>query len=139
MLECLGMPLPLHEKQAVDCLTATNFTFLFAPAYHPAMKAVMPIRGAMLVRTVFNVLGPLTNPAAPPYQLIGAYSKKAARLMAETLAGMQKARTEDLPAPQFPRYFDVGINYRVAESLGFNIAGEAELKSALSESGGLTQ
>ncbi len=92
MLECLGMPLPLHEEQAVACLEATGFTFLFAPAYHPAMKAVVPIRGALSVRTVFNVLGPLTNPAAPPYQLIGAYSKKAARLMAETLAGMPIGR-----------------------------------------------
>ena len=88
MLECLGMPLPLHEKAAVACLEATNFTFLFAPAYHPAMKAVVPIRGAMAVRTVFNMLGPLTNPAAPPYQLIGAWSERAARLMAEALAGM---------------------------------------------------
>ena len=88
MLECLGMPLPLHEQAAVDCLEATNFTFLFAPAYHPAMKAVVPIRGALSVRTVFNVLGPLTNPAAPPFQLIGAYSKAAAKLMADTLAGM---------------------------------------------------
>jgi len=92
MLECLGMPLPLHEQQAVDCLQATNFTFLFAPAYHPAMKAVVPIRGALAVRTVFNVLGPLTNPAAPPYQLIGAYSKEAAKLMADTLAGMPLER-----------------------------------------------
>lgn len=88
MLECLGVPLPLHEKEAVACLQATNFTFLFAPAYHPAMKAVMPVRGALSVRTVFNVLGPLTNPAAPPFQLIGAYSKEAAKLMADTLAGM---------------------------------------------------
>jgi len=88
MLECLGMPLPLHEQAAVDCLEATNFTFLFAPAYHPAMKAVVPIRGALSVRTVFNVLGPLTNPAAPPFQLIGAYSKAAAKLMADTLKGM---------------------------------------------------
>jgi len=92
MLECLGMPLPLHEAAAVDCLRATNFTFLFAPAYHPAMKAVVPIRGALSVRTVFNVLGPLTNPAAPPYQLIGAYSKEAAKLMAETLSGMPLER-----------------------------------------------
>ena len=92
MLESLGMPLPLHEAQAIDCLRATNFTFLFAPAYHPAMKAVVPIRGALSVRTVFNVLGPLTNPAAPPYQLIGAYSKEAAKLMAETLAGMPLER-----------------------------------------------
>jgi len=92
MLECLGMPLPLREKEAVDCLNATGFTFLFAPAYHPAMKAVVPIRGALSVRTVFNILGPLTNPAAPPFQLIGAYSKEAARLMADTLAGMPLER-----------------------------------------------
>ena len=88
MLESLGMPLPLHEKEAIECLAATNFTFLFAPAYHPAMKAVVPIRGALAVRTVFNILGPLTNPAAPPYQLIGAYSKETANLMADALAGM---------------------------------------------------
>ena len=92
MLECLGMPLPLREKEAVAGLEATNFTFLFAPAYHPAMKAVVPIRGALSVRTVFNILGPLTNPAAPPFQLIGAFSKEAARLMADTLAGMPLQR-----------------------------------------------
>ena len=92
MLECLGMPLPLDEEQAVACLQDTGFTFLFAPAYHPAMKAIMPIRGALSVRTVFNVLGPLTNPAAPPFQLIGAYSKEVARLMADTLAGMPLER-----------------------------------------------
>ena len=92
MLECLGMPLPLHALEAVACLEATNFTFLFAPAYHPAMKAVVPIRGALSVRTVFNLLGPLTNPAAPPFQLIGAYSKDAAKLMADTLAGMPLER-----------------------------------------------
>jgi anthranilate phosphoribosyltransferase len=92
MLECLGMPLPLDEKQAVACLQDTSFTFLFAPAYHPAMKAIMPIRGALSVRTVFNVLGPLTNPAAPPFQLIGAYSKDTAKLMADTLAGMPLQR-----------------------------------------------
>jgi anthranilate phosphoribosyltransferase len=56
------------------------------------MKAVVPIRGALSVRTVFNVLGPLTNPAAPPFQLIGAYSKEAAKLMAETLSGMPLER-----------------------------------------------
>lgn len=88
MLECLGMPLPLHEAEAVACLEATGFTFLFAPAYHPAMKAVVPVRGALAVRTVFNMLGPLTNPAAPPFQLIGAWSKDAAKLMADALAGM---------------------------------------------------
>ncbi len=92
MLEFLGMPLPLLEEDAVRCLEATGFTFLFAPAYHPAMKAVVPIRGALAVRTVFNVLGPLTNPAAPPFQLIGAYSKDVAKLMADALSGMKLER-----------------------------------------------
>lgn len=88
MLECLGMPMPLDAAASVDCLGALNFTFLFAPGYHPAMKAIMPVRGALGVRTVFNILGPLANPAAPPYMVIGAYSPEIARLMADTLAGM---------------------------------------------------
>lgn len=92
LLERLGMPLPLAEAAAMASLEALNFTFLFAPAYHPAMKAVVPVRGALGVRTVFNLLGPLTNPAAPPFQLIGAFSPDAARLMAETLAGMPLER-----------------------------------------------
>ena len=88
LLEALGLPLPLDEKSAGDCLAATGFTFLFAPHYHPAMKQVAPVREALGVRTVFNILGPLTNPAEPPYGLIGAYSSESAALMAETLAGM---------------------------------------------------
>jgi anthranilate phosphoribosyltransferase len=88
LLEALGLPMPLDEKAAGDCLAATGFTFLFAPHYHPAMKEVAPVRRALGVRTVFNLLGPLTNPAEPPFGLIGAYSSDAARLMADTLAGM---------------------------------------------------
>ena len=88
LLECLGLPLPLDEKRSGECLAATGFTFLFAPHYHPAMKEIAPVRRALGVRTVFNLLGPLTNPAEPPFGLIGAYSRDAARLMAETLAGM---------------------------------------------------
>jgi anthranilate phosphoribosyltransferase len=88
LLEALRLPLPLDEQQAGACLAATGFTFLFAPHYHPAMKEIAPVRRALGIRTVFNLLGPLTNPAAPPFGLIGAYSREAARLMAETLAGM---------------------------------------------------
>jgi anthranilate phosphoribosyltransferase len=88
LLECLGLPLPLDEERAGKCLAATGFTFLFAPHYHPAMKEIAPVRRALGVRTVFNLLGPLTNPAEPPFGLIGAYSRDAARLMAETIAGM---------------------------------------------------
>ncbi len=92
LLEALGMPLPLDSVAAVGCLEALGFTFLFAPAYHPAMKAIAPVRGSLGVRTVFNLLGPLTNPAAPPYQLIGAFSRQAAALMADTLSGMPVTR-----------------------------------------------
>ena len=88
LLECLGLPLPLDEKSAGDCLAVTGFTFLFAPHYHPSMKEIAPVRRALGVRTVFNMLGPLTNPAGPPFSLIGAYSSDAAKLMAETLSGM---------------------------------------------------
>lgn len=125
LLEHLGMPLPLDGDAAMASLAALNFTFLFAPAYHPAMKAVMPVRGAMGVRTVFNMLGPLTNPAAPPFQLIGAFSREAAGLMAETLAGMPIERAfvvhgepgwdEATPVGEFLLY-DVTPG-RVAESV----------------------
>ncbi|MFU8820096.1 MAG: anthranilate phosphoribosyltransferase [Gammaproteobacteria bacterium] len=89
MLEALGMRLPPDEGAAVACLEATGYTFLFAPYFHPAMKALAPVRRAMGVRTVFNLLGPLTNPAAPPYLLLGAFSPAAARLMAEAMAGFE--------------------------------------------------
>jgi anthranilate phosphoribosyltransferase len=92
VLEQLGLPLPLDETRAGACLTATGFTFLFAPHYHPAMKAIGPVRQALGVRTLFNVLGPLTNPAAPPYMLVGAYSEAMAELMASALAGLPGVR-----------------------------------------------
>jgi anthranilate phosphoribosyltransferase len=89
MLEALGMRLPRDEAAAAESLERTGYTFLFAPYFHPAMKALGPVRRAMGVRTVFNLLGPLTNPAAPPYLMLGAFSPEAARLMAEALAGME--------------------------------------------------
>jgi anthranilate phosphoribosyltransferase len=92
LIEQLGLALPLDEHRAAACFTATGFTFLFAPYFHPAMKALAPTRAALGVRTVFNLLGPLTNPAAPRYQLIGAYDEATAALMAETLAGMPGER-----------------------------------------------
>jgi anthranilate phosphoribosyltransferase len=93
VLEALGLKVPLDAKEAGECLAASNFTFLFAPHYHPAMKAVASVRSALGVRTIFNILGPLTNPAAPPFHLIGAFSLEIARLIAQTLAGMENERT----------------------------------------------
>jgi anthranilate phosphoribosyltransferase len=92
VLAALGLPMPLDESAAAEALARLGFTFLFAPHYHPAMKHIAPVRQALGVRTVFNILGPLANPAAPPYHVIGAYSETAASLMAETLAGMPITR-----------------------------------------------
>jgi anthranilate phosphoribosyltransferase len=92
LIEALGFKLPLDERQAAECFAATGFTFLFAPYYHPAMKSLAPIRTALGVRTVFNMLGPLTNPAMPRFYLIGAYSAATAELMADTLTGMDVTR-----------------------------------------------
>ena len=88
LLEALGLKLPLEESAAAACLAATGFTFLFAPHYHPAMKAIAPVRAALGVRTVFNLLGPLTNPSEPPFHVIGAWDRATARLLADALAGM---------------------------------------------------
>lgn len=92
LIEQLGFKLPLDEAQAGRCFAATGFTFLFAPYFHPAMKTLAPVRTALGVRTVFNMLGPLTNPAAPRFRLIGAFDAATAELMASTLAGMELER-----------------------------------------------
>ena len=63
VLEALGMPIELGPELAVECLRQTGFVFLFAPLYHPAMKALGPLRRALGFRTIFNLCGPLTNPA----------------------------------------------------------------------------
>jgi anthranilate phosphoribosyltransferase len=89
VLEALGLPMPMDEGQVARLFETTGFTFLFAPYYHPAMAAIMPVRRALAVRTVFNILGPLTNPAAPPNMVIGAFDAAAAALMAGALAGLE--------------------------------------------------
>src|SRR5579863_3057470 len=93
MLEALGIGIPADARAAAECLTATGFTFLYAPHYHPATRALAPIRAALGVRTVFNILGPLVNPAQPPLHLIGAFSLEMARLMANTFSGLPIERT----------------------------------------------
>jgi anthranilate phosphoribosyltransferase len=86
VLEALGIPVGLTPPQAADSLRSNHFAFLHAPSLHPAMKAVMPVRKSLGVRTVFNLLGPLTNPAGASAQVMGVYAPQAVPLVAETMA-----------------------------------------------------
>jgi len=92
VLETMGIPVHHGAEAASRALEELGFVFLFAPNYHPAMKHIMPIRRAMGVRTVFNVLGPLSNPARPQFQVVGAFSLEAAETMAHALSGLDITR-----------------------------------------------
>ena len=85
LLDKLGVRLDVSPEQARRCLDEENVCFLFAPHYHSAMRHAMPVRNALKTRTIFNVLGPLINPARPTYQLMGVYSPALVEPIAETL------------------------------------------------------
>jgi anthranilate phosphoribosyltransferase len=73
VLESLGAAITLDAAQVAQCLEQTGIGFMFAPNHHPAMKNVAPVRREMGVRTIFNILGPLTNPASAPNTLMGVF------------------------------------------------------------------
>jgi len=92
VLEALGISLDISEKTARRCIKEAGICFLFAPLHHPAMKRVAAVRRELKHKTIFNMLGPLTNPASAASQVIGAYSNAAARLMAEALTQLDVKR-----------------------------------------------
>lgn len=85
VLEALGARI-LPPKQVEECLDKTGFGFMFAPHFHPAMKNAMPARRELGIRTVFNILGPLSNPAGAHAQLLGVFDAGVAVKMAQVLA-----------------------------------------------------
>ena len=92
LLERLGVRVAVDAKVAAGAIENVGIAFLFAPAFHPAMKHAQPARAELRMRTVFNLLGPLTNPAGATAQVVGAPSTGAALLIAEALAelGLQR-------------------------------------------------
>ena len=92
ILEELGIDAALTPERAGQAIREHGMGFLFAPLMHPAVKHAQPARVELKMRTVFNLLGPLTNPAGATRQLIGAPSERAAQLMAEALAGLGPER-----------------------------------------------
>ncbi len=92
MLEALGIRLDLTPKQQVQMLQECGFAFIFAVLHHPAMKFIMPIRKSIPHRTIFNILGPLSNPAGVEKQLIGVFDPEYVPKMAEALKKLGSRR-----------------------------------------------
>ncbi|MHC4390592.1 MAG: anthranilate phosphoribosyltransferase [Planctomycetota bacterium] len=93
LLEVLGIPVGVSPGEVATALETHGFAFLFAPRFHPGFRHAMPVRRALSVRTVFNVLGPLVNPLAPAFGVYGVYEPRLGPLYAEVLrsAGVQHA------------------------------------------------
>lgn len=92
VLECLGINLNLSPQQTEKILERSNICFMFAQLYHSSMKYAAPVRREMGVRTIFNVLGPLSNPAGATMQLMGVYDRKLVEPLAQVLSNLGVVR-----------------------------------------------
>jgi anthranilate phosphoribosyltransferase len=92
VLEALGFELAMPPSKIEESIDSLGFAFLFAQAHHPAMKHAGPVRRELAARTVFNVLGPLTNPAGARAQVVGVYAPEIAQTIAEALVRLDARR-----------------------------------------------
>ena len=92
VLEALNIPLDLDPERAVRQFEASNFTFLFAPAYNPAIAHVQPVRKSLGVSTLFNTMGPLLSPARPEFQIMGIAKPSMGPIIAETMKELGRSR-----------------------------------------------
>ena len=88
VLEALGISVTLPPKEAVECLRATGFTFLYAPALNPSMKRVQAVRRSLGFRTIFNLAGPLSNPAVARTQVMGVFAADRIAVVAQSMANL---------------------------------------------------
>lgn len=88
VLEAAGIQIDVPPERAARQLCDSNFTFMFAPRYHPAMRQVAPVRRELGVRTMFNILGPLTNPARATHQIVGVAREAHLELVGEVLRAL---------------------------------------------------
>jgi anthranilate phosphoribosyltransferase len=98
VLEALGFDLDLTAERVAQSIDELGFGFLFAPTHHPAMRHAAPVRSELAARTVFNVLGPLTNPAGARAQVVGVYAPELVRTIAEVLAQLGATRASSSTA-----------------------------------------
>jgi anthranilate phosphoribosyltransferase len=101
VLTALGVKLKVSPETLTRCLDETGFCFCFAPAHHPATRHATPVRGELGFRTIFNLLGPLTNPAGAQFQLVGVPSEKLLDTIAQVLLslGSEQAMVVYCPLP----------------------------------------
>lgn len=117
VLEALGVKIQVSEDTLTQCLDEAGLCFCFAPAHHPAMKYAAPIRAELGFRTIFNMVGPLTNPAGAKRQLIGVYASHFTMLVAEALARLGSERA-------------MVVHGRIPDADGTHIDGLDELSTA---------
>ncbi|HIQ32803.1 MAG TPA: anthranilate phosphoribosyltransferase [Methanothermococcus okinawensis] len=93
VLRALGVEIDIPPEDARRMIEETNYVFLFAPRYHPVLRKIMPVRKELGIRTIFNILGPLANPAEPEYQVVGVNTPDLVEKVAEALKllGVKKA------------------------------------------------
>ncbi len=110
VLEALGVKLDLPLDRIPQCLEEVGLVFLFAPRLHLAMKHVQPARRRMKVKTVFNLLGPLTNPLGAKAQLLGVYETGLTEKIANVLGGLGSSRALVVSAPEGPKRGSGGLD-----------------------------
>ncbi len=146
-LEALGININLEPEKCVELLNEVGFCFLFAQKYHTSMKYVGPIRKELGIRTVFNILGPITNPASPKAQLLGVYDESLVNPLAQVLTslgverglvvfGQDKLDEISISAPTTICEFKNGWykNYVITpEQFGFERATKEDIKGGTPE------
>jgi anthranilate phosphoribosyltransferase len=92
VLDRLGVTVEVDAPTLKKCFDELGIAFLFAPSFHPGLRGLAPLRRQLPFRTIFNLVGPLCNPASPPFQLVGVPREQDARLLADVLARMRSIR-----------------------------------------------
>jgi anthranilate phosphoribosyltransferase len=115
LLEALGVNIELEPAQVARCIDEVGFGFMFAPRHHKAMAHVVPVRKQLAVRTIFNFLGPLTNPAGAGRQLLGVSNRHYQETIAEALVGLGSERAMVVAAEDGLDELSIGARTRVIE------------------------